>query len=149
MSSKTYAINRRAKFDYVVVEEFVAGIVLEGQEVKSIRNGGADLKGSYITISRNNEAWLTNAHIKKYAFANIAGAYDSNRPRKLLLNKNELKKLEQARESKFTIVPLVLFSGAGKIKLRLGTAKGKKKFDKRLSIKRRDVERQENRKFKS
>lgn len=146
--SKTFAINRKARHDYTLLDEFSAGIVLAGHEAKSIRNGGAQLNGAYVTISRNNEAWLTNASIRKYAHAANVPQYDPAQPRKLLLKKNEIEKLTNARNNKQTIVPLKIYAAGPYIKLGLAIAKGKKLHDKRSTIKRRDIERQEMRKFK-
>lgn len=148
MASKTFATNRRARFDYNLHDKFIAGLVLHGHEVKSIRNGGMNLKGSFITISANNEAWLNNSHVRKYDSATTINDYDPDRARKLLLNKKEINKLIDARAGKFTIVPLEVFSAGPNIKLSIATAIGKKSHDKRDSIRRRDVERQESRKFK-
>lgn len=147
MAAKPLATNRRARFDYTLIDEYTAGIVLAGHEVKSVRHGGASLKGAYVTISVKNEAWLTNAHIRKYDSATTVQDYDPNQARKLLLNRKEIDVLSAARNNELTIVPLSIFIAGNRIKLRIATARGKKLHDKRHDIKRRDTERQERRAF--
>lgn len=148
MTSKTFTINRRARFDYTLHDKYTAGLVLHGHEVKSVRAGGANLKGAFITISADGEAWLNNSHIIKYQSASTVTDYDPDRARKLLLNKKEINKLIEARAGKFTIIPISIFVAGPNIKLSLATATGKKNYDKRSSIKKRDIERQESRRFK-
>lgn len=148
MASTTFATNKRARFDYDLQDKFVAGIVLEGHEVKSIRNNNASLKGAYVTISKDHEAWLTNAHVKLYEHASNVASYDPERPRKLLLNKAEIERLERARHNKLILVPLSLHAAGPNIKLALAIGRPKKIHDKRESIKQRDTERETKRHLK-
>jgi SsrA-binding protein len=134
-------INRRARYDYQLLEKFEAGIVLAGPEVKSVKAGHMSLKESFVRI-QNNEAWLHNAHIHPYPFADNRD-YDPRRPRKLLLHKNELLKLAQETKQKgLTIVPVSCYTKHQKIKLAIALARGKKKYEKREAIKKRDLERE-------
>ena len=103
MADKTFANNKRARFDYELLDKMTAGLVLAGHEVKSIRTGGASLKGAYVTISAKNEAWLTNAHIRQYEHATGLTGYDPDQARKLLLNKSEIERLIRARNDKQVI----------------------------------------------
>lgn len=139
--------NRRAKFDYQFIEKLVAGMVLTGTEIKSIREGKAALSDSYCYF-RNNELYIKNMHIAEYSEGTHYN-HEPNRERKLLLNKLELSKLQKKmKDQGLTIVPVRLFiSDSGYAKLEIALAKGKKEFDKRESIKKRDVERETNRKF--
>ena len=134
-TSPTLATNRRARFDYTLHDEFIAGLVLSGQEVKSIRTGGASLRGAFVTMS-NGEAWLTNAMIRPYTHAQPEG-YDPTQTRKLLLTAKQLAQLTAAKQNGLTIVPLDLLARGSFIKLRIATARGKKQADKRQTIKRR------------
>lgn len=138
MVSKIITKNRRAYFDYDLDEEFVAGLQLFGHEAKSIRGGNISLKGAYVTL-KDNEAWLTNAHVKQYPYANNVEDYDPERPRKLLLQKKELSILQKARDQKQTIVPLSVFKAGPFLKVKIATAHGKKKHDKRSTIRARDI----------
>ena len=133
--------NKKAYFDYFIEEELEAGIALKGTEIKSIRKGSVDLKDSFVTI-KNNEAFITNMYIAKYEEGNIFN-HDERRSRKLLLHKKEIKKLKEniSVEGK-TIVPLKLYVKHGIVKILIGVAKGKKLYDKRESIKKRDLERE-------
>ena len=148
MANTTYATNKKARHDYAIQDTYVAGLVLAGHEVKSIRNGGAQLKSAYVTLSRNGEAWLTNAHIRPYAHAGPLADYEPSRSRKLLLTAKELAALQQAREGGYTIVALSLFPAGPHIKLSIGTARAKKKYDKRQDIKKRDTQRDTERSFR-
>lgn len=137
----TYIQNRKAKHDYEILETFEAGLVLHGFEAKSIRNGKASLNGTYVII-RGNEAFLVNANINAYQPANTPKDYDPERARKLLLNKKELASLERSLQTAgLTIVPLSLYNSGRNIKLKIALVRGKKKADKRESIKKRDVKR--------
>ena len=131
-------LNRKAKYDYQIFETYEAGIVLTGTEVKSIRNGKCNLKDSYVVIN-NNEVYVLNMHISNYekgSFNNV----DEKRTRKLLLNRKEIKKKKKKIKIKgFTIVPLKLYFIKGKAKLEIGVAKGKHTYDKRETIKERDI----------
>lgn len=130
-------INRKAKFDYEIIESIEAGIVLKGTEIKSIRMGKANLKDSYAII-RNNEIFLLNMHISEYKEGNIFN-HDETRTRKLLLHKKEILKLRDNLELKgLTLIPLKLYFKENHAKILLGLAKGKKTFDKREAIKKRE-----------
>jgi SsrA-binding protein len=134
-------INRRAPYDYQLLEKFEAGIVLSGPEVKSIRAGHLHLEQAFIQI-KNGEAWLFNAHIHPYKFADNRD-YDPTRPRRLLLHKNEILKLvQQTTQRGLTIIPVSCYTKGNKIKLEIALAKGKKKYEKREAIKKRDLERE-------
>jgi SsrA-binding protein len=139
--------NRRAKFDYQFLEKFVAGMVLTGTEIKSIREGKAALVDSYCYF-RNNELYIKNLNITPYSEGTHYN-HEPNRERKLLLSKAELRKLDKKlKDQGLTIVPVKLFIAAsGYAKLEIALAKGKKEFDKRESIKKRDTEREINRKL--
>ncbi|MFA5832276.1 MAG: SsrA-binding protein SmpB [Bacteroidota bacterium] len=133
--------NRRARFEYEILDSYEAGIVLKGSEVKSLRAGKANLQDSYALI-KNGEVWLINMHISPYEQANQFN-HDPIRTRKLLLNKSEIAKLNvKTNEKGLTLVPLKLYFKKGNAKVQLGIAKGKKLHDKRESIKERDVERE-------
>jgi len=142
------ATNQRAFFDYQIQEKFEAGLILTGQEVKSIKSGNVSLKGSYVTI-KDNEAYLINAHVLPYKMAGLIPHYNPTRSRKLLLHKKELKSLiGKLKQKGITLVPLRIYTKHGKIKLEFGIGIGKKKFDKRETIKKRDVQRQIERALK-
>lgn len=137
----TYATNKHARFDYEILDTFEAGLVLSGQEVKSIRGKQINLKGSFISFHKN-EAFLTNAHISKYKYAGTLENYDPTQSRKLLLGRKDIDKLRGKSEEKgLTIVPLSVYTRGSKIKVSIGVAKGKKKHDKRETIKKRDQDR--------
>lgn len=133
--------NRRARFEYEILDSYEAGIVLKGSEVKSLRAGKANLQDSYAVV-KNGEVWLLNMHISPYEQANQFN-HDPIRTRKLLLNKSEIAKLHaKTNEKGLTLVPLKLYFKHGMAKIELGIAKGKQLHDKRESIKSRDVERE-------
>ena len=132
--------NRKAKYDYEILETIEAGIVLTGTEIKSIRNGKANLKDSYATI-KNGEAILINMHISPYEQGNIFN-HSETRTRKLLLHKKEILKLnDKIHMEGYTLVPIKLYFKGSFAKILLGIAKGKKTYDKREAIKKRDIER--------
>ncbi len=134
-------LNRRAKYDYHLLEKFEAGIALIGAEVKSVKTGKMSLRESFVKI-HEGEAWLFNAHISPYPFADNQN-YDPQRTRKLLLHKNELLKLsQQAKEKNLTIVPISCYTKARKIKLEIALARAKKKYDKREAKKRKAWQRE-------
>ena len=135
---KIIAANNRANYNYTISNKIEAGIVLTGSEVKSLRNYTGSIRASYI-IEQNGELWLSNAFIKKYQNSNDTN-YDPNRNRKLLVTKKEFNKISGSiKQGGFTIIPISLFfSDKGIAKLTCGIAKGKKKIDKRQSIKQRD-----------
>ncbi len=139
--------NRKAKFNYKIFEEIETGIVLTGTEIKSIRNGKANLGDSYAVI-KNGECFLINMHISPYEQGNLFN-HDETRTRKLLLHKKEILKLgNKIRLEGFTLVPLKMYLVRGKAKVLLGLAKGKKNYDKRESIKERDIKRNIAKNFK-
>jgi SsrA-binding protein len=132
--------NRRATHDYEILETFEAGIVLQGTEIKSIRNHGASLQEAYIKVVKG-EVWLIGSSIAPYRFGNIHN-HEEKRDRKLLLHKREINRLKVATQEKgLTIIPLALYLKKGRIKVRIGIAKGKKHIDKRADIKERDEKR--------
>ncbi|NQV00210.1 MAG: SsrA-binding protein SmpB [Parcubacteria group bacterium] len=143
---KILAKNRRARFDYTILETFEAGIELLGSEVKSIRSGQASLKGSYVVIQatgpqRKLEAWLLNCNIAAYKFAgkDFIKNYDTERSRKLLLHKKEINYLAgKQKEKGLTLVPLLLYTSSRKIKVKISIGQGKKKIDKRDTIQKRE-----------
>ena len=133
--------NRKANFDYEIIETFEVGIVLTGTEIKSIRLGKANLKDSYAII-KNNEIYLLNMHISKYDQGNIFN-HEETRTRKLLMHKKEILKLRDKLDLEgSTLIPLKLYFKGSKAKILLGLAKGKKNYDKREAIKKKDIERQ-------
>ncbi len=140
-------LNRKARYDYEIFEKYIAGIVLTGTEIKSIREGKCNLKDSYIIIN-NNEAFVLNMHITNYekgSFNNL----DEKRTRKLLLNKKEILKInEKIKVKGYTVIPLKLFLQNSKAKLEIGICKGKHTYDKRETIKERDIKRDVNKQFK-
>ena len=134
--------NKKAYFDYEILEKFTAGISLLGYEVKSIKSGRINLKGAYV-ILRNTEVFLIGANIPPYQPKNAPRDYNPERTRKLLLKKSEIKYLiGKTRQKGLTIVPLRIYNIRGMIKLEFAIAKGKKKFDKRELIKKREAERE-------
>lgn len=136
-----YAQNKKAFFDYEILETLEAGIELKGHEVKAVKAGKVSIKGSYVKII-NNEAFLLGATVSPYQPSNIVGEYDEKRDRKLLLNRKELDYLlAKEKERGLTIVPIKLYNKGGKVKLEIGIARGKKKYDKREKIKEREFER--------
>lgn len=133
--------NKKAYYDYEILEKFQAGLVLTGQEVKSLRTRGISLAGTYIEIKGNEVFWV-GANIPPYQPLNVDKNYDPQRKRKLLLNREEINYLSgKTKERGLTLVPLSVYTKTYKIKLEFGLARGKKKFDKRESIKKREVER--------
>jgi SsrA-binding protein len=137
--------NKRASFEYTFLDSYTAGIVLTGTEVKSVRAGQVSLQESYCYFSRGEELWIKGMHIATYAQGNIYNHVET-RERKLLLTRKELNKLMRNREKGLTIIPVQLFiSERGLAKLQIALAKGKKLYDKRQSIKEKDLERAERR----
>ena len=142
------AENKRARFDYQILDTFEAGIVLNGQEVKSIREGKASLKGAFLVFKRE-EPYLINVNIPPYQPKNAPSDYDPERARKVLLKKREIKYLlGKSKEKGLTLIPLRLYTKAGKIKVEIGIARGKRKPDKREEIKKREIEREIRRAIK-
>jgi SsrA-binding protein len=145
---KVVAENRRARYDYAIEDDLECGIVLQGSEVKSLRQGGANIAESYAAVE-NGELWLVNSYVAPYEQAKTWG-HDERRRRKLLVNKRELARLWNETQRKgMTLVPLVLyFNHKGIAKLKIGIAKGKKKADKRETEAKRDWQRQKQRLLK-
>lgn len=145
----TFIKNRKATFDFEHLDTFEAGAVLSGHEVKSIRAGKGKLESSFVKII-NGEAWLLGASISPFQPANTPKNYDPEQPRKLLLSKKQLTKLEiETTANRLTIVPISWYSSKQLIKLKIALARGKKKSDKRETIKKRDVKRDIDRTLKS
>ncbi len=143
------AINKSARYDYEILDHFEAGLVLSGQEVKSVKTGHISLKGSFVTI-KGAELYLTNATIPPYKHAGEMKNYDPTRPRKLLLKKSEIKKLiGRTRTEGLTLVPKKVYTKKRLLKLEFALAKGKKQFDKRETIKKRESQRRSRRALKN
>lgn len=139
---KIIAKNKQALFNYHLFEKIEAGLVLFGQEVKSIKTGHLSLKGSYVS-ARGSEVWLINAHIPRYKMSGPLPDYEPTRPRKLLLRKREIKRLlGKLTEKGLTLVPVSVYTKHGKVKIEIALARGKKKEDKRETIRRREQERE-------
>lgn len=133
--------NKKAYFDYEILEELEAGISLVGTEIKSIRKGSVDLKDTFINI-RKNEAYILNMYIAKYEEGNIFN-HDERRTRKLLLHKKEIQKLkEKVSTDGLTLIPLKLYFKKNHVKVLVGVAKGKKLYDKRASLKEKDLKKE-------
>ena len=133
-------VNRKANHDYFIKDTYEAGIELKGTEIKSIRKGNANINDSYARV-KNNEIFVTNMYIAKYEEGNIFN-HDERRERKLLLHKNEILKIAHNIETnRYTLIPLKLYFKKNKIKVELGICQGKKLYDKRESIKERDLKR--------
>lgn len=134
-------INRKARYDYEVEETYEAGIALKGTEIKSIRNGKAQLKDSY-AIVKNEEIFLLNMHVSLYEKGNIFN-HEETRTRKLLLHKKEILKIrDRINQDGYTLIPIKVYFKQNKAKILLGIARGKKNYDKRETIKKRDIERE-------
>ncbi|MEK4201434.1 SsrA-binding protein SmpB [Cytobacillus sp. FSL K6-0265] len=146
-TGKTIAQNKKAYHDYTVEETYEAGIVLQGTEIKSIRNGRVNLKDAYARIV-NNELFIIGMHISPYEQGNIHN-HDPLRTRKLLLHRKEINKLiGESKESGYALVPLKLYLKNGFAKVLVGLAKGKKKYDKREDLKRKEAKREVERAFR-
>ena len=138
---KLIAQNKKARHDYHILETFEAGVVLQGTEIKSIRNSRINLKDGFVRV-RNGEVFLVNVHISPYEQGNIFN-HDPLRTRKLLLHKRQIRQLEaESKNAGITIVPLKVYIKDGYAKVLIGLAKGEKEYDKRESIKQKDQERQ-------
>jgi SsrA-binding protein len=138
---KILSENRKASYDYNILEKFEAGLVLFGQEVKSIKTGHINLSGSYVVI-RDLEPFLIGVKVPPYQPNNVGADYNEGRERKLLLNKKEIDYLaSKAKQKGFSLVPLKIYEKSGRVKLEFGLAKGKKKYDKKEAIKKRDIDR--------
>ena len=144
---KNITVNRKARHEYSIIQTYEAGIVLQGTEVKSLRQGKANLVDSYANL-KNGEVWLIGAHISVYTQGNINN-HEPTRARKLLLNKNEIRKLiGKTKEKGLTLIPLRLYFKNGKVKVELALAKGKKVYDKREAIAKKDMQREQERRIK-
>lgn len=144
---KNITVNRKAQHEYFIIQTYEAGIVLKGTEVKSLREGKVNLVDSYATI-KNGEVWLLSAHISEYKQGNINN-HNPTRDRKLLLNKSEIRKLiGKIKEKGLTLIPLRLYFLKGKVKVELALVKGKKSYDKRDSIAKKDFQREQERRIK-
>jgi SsrA-binding protein len=138
---KIIAVNRKARFDFSIEDEYEVGVVLKGTEVKSLRLGKVNLKDSYARV-KDGEIFVYQMHIGPYPFAYYEN-HDPLRTRKLLLHKQEIKRINaKVNEKGHTLVPLKIYFKAGKVKISIGLAKGKRQYDKRESIKRRDQQRE-------
>lgn len=145
--NKDLVSNKRATHDYEILETFEAGIVLQGTEIKSLRDNGGGLQEAYVKVL-SNELWLIGSHISPYRYGNIYN-HEEKRDRKLLMHRNEIRKFRIAIQEKgLTLIPLALYLKNGRVKVRIAIAKGKKSFDKRESIKERDDKRQMQRALK-
>lgn len=139
---KTLATNKRASFDYELTDRYEAGLVLTGGEVKSVKTGHISLKGSFVTV-KGSELYLTNSLIPRYEHAHKDTKHDDTRSRKLLLKKSEIRSLiGKSRTLGLTLVPLRVYTSKQLVKLEFAVGKGKKSFDKRESIKKRDAGRE-------
>jgi SsrA-binding protein len=141
------AYNKRANFDYEITERFEAGLALFGHEVKAIKTGHVSLKGSFVVTkkadSSSPELYLINAHIPLYERASTVKSYDPTRPRKLLLHKKQIAHLVGKKaEQGLTLVPIRVYTVRNLVKLEFGVGRGKKKYDKRADIKKREIDRQ-------
>ncbi len=144
---KIIATNRKARHDFFLLESYEAGIVLQGSEIKSIRAGQISLKEAYIRVD-GEQAWLVNAHIAPYDPASREN-HDPLRDKKLLLHKKEIKKLwDEVRQKGTTIIPTKVYLSRGRAKVEIAVAKGKKKYDKRQALKKRDAQREIDRALK-
>lgn len=144
MDIKVVSTNKKARFEFFILETYEAGLVLKGTEIKSIRNGQISLQEAYVRTN-GAEIWLIGAHVAPYEHAS-AFQHDPKRDRKLLMHKKEIRKLfDEVRIKGLTLVPMRVYLKGGRAKLEIGLAKGKKQYDKRDSIKERDVERETSR----
>ena len=148
LNMPSYAENRKARFNYEILEKYEAGIELLGVEVKSVRGGQMSLEGAFVIV-RGGEVFLINANIPSYQAKNTLKDYDPLRNRKLLLTKKEISELAGNDKNKsLTIVPISVYNKGRKIKVEIALVKGKKKFDKRETLKKRDTDREIRREMK-
>lgn len=147
MGIKVIATNRKARHEYFLLDTYEAGLVLKGSEIKSIRAGHISLAQAYVNVD-GNEAWLVNAHIAPYNEAS-RNNHDPLRVRKLLLHRKEIRKLsDKVRQKGATIIPLRIYLKDGKAKIEIALAKGKRHYDKREEIAKRDAQREMDRRYK-
>ena len=145
--TKLIAQNKKARFNYSIEDTYERGIELQGTEVKSFKNGNISFPDAFAEIIKN-EVWVKNLHISEYSFSSIFN-HNPDRPKKLLLHKEEIKRLDRkVQEKGFTLIPLDFYLKNGRVKVKLGVCKGKKQFDKRADIKERDVKRDMQREFR-
>lgn len=145
---KIIAQNRKAHFNYTVEDSIECGVVLEGTEVKSVKEGSISFNDSFALIE-NNEVWIQNFHISEYSYSSVFN-HNPDRKKKLLLHKDQIKRLKRKVEEKgYTLIPLDFYLKDGCVKMTLGICKGKKQFDKRADIKERDINREIAREFKN
>jgi len=138
--------NKKARFDYFIEDTYECGIVLEGTEVKSVKNGNISFPDSFAEII-NGEVWVKNLHISEYSFSSIFN-HNPDRPKKLMLHKDEIKRLiRKVDEKGYTLIPISFYLKNGRVKVSLGVCKGKKQYDKRATIKDRDIKRDIQREF--
>ena len=143
---KVISENRKARFDYFIEDSYECGVALEGTEVKSVKNGNISYPDGFAEVV-NGEIFLKNFHISEYAFSSIFN-HNPDRPKKLLLHREEIKKISRKIDQKgYTLIPLDVYLKDGRVKISLGVCKGKKQFDKRESIKNRDINRDIQREF--
>ena len=143
---KVIAENGKARFDYFIEDSYECGVALEGTEVKSVKNGNISYPDGFAEVV-NGEIFLKNFHISEYAFSSIFN-HNPDRPKKLLLHKEEIKKISRKIDQKgYTLIPLDVYLKDGRVKISLGVCKGKKQFDKRETIKSRDLNRDIQREF--
>ncbi len=146
---KDYARNKKAYADYKIIESFEAGIVLTGSEVKSVRKGGADLTGAFVII-RGEETYIVNMTISPYQSKNVPEKYEKDRALKLLMHKKELKGLiGQLQQKGLTILPLRMYNKGAKIKVEIAIARGKRTYEKREKIRKRETQRDIERTMKN
>ena len=139
---KALATNRYVRHEYEVLDTFDAGMMLTGQEVKSIKNGAISLKGAHVIV-RNSQAWLLNATVSPYPQAGPLPDYDPTRSRKLLLNSSEIERIAGGlSRDRLTVVPLEVYTHRGLVKIKIALARGKKEYEKRETIKKREVTRE-------
>ena len=142
VGSKSIAVNRKARYEYDILDSIEAGLVLVGTEIKAIREGRANFSDAYAR-PENGEIWLTNAHISQYSASGGQNSHDPKRPRKLLLHKDQIVRLtQQVNERGLTLVPLKLYLKRQKAKVELGVARGRKRHDKRRAIIDREREKE-------
>ena len=147
MGIKVIATNRKARHEYFLLDTYEAGLVLKGSEIKSIRAGQVSLAQAYVNVD-GNEAWLVNAHIAPYNEAS-RNNHDPIRMRKLLLHRKEIRKLsDKVRQKGATIIPLRIYLKDGKAKIEIALAKGKRHYDKRAEIAKRDAQLEMDRRYK-
>ena len=141
MHSKTLAKNRKARFEYEIQNTMEVGIVLKGTEVKSIRAGQINITESFCRVDDHLQVYLLNAHVSQYDYGNIHN-HDPLRPRRLLLHRSEIRRLYgQVKEQGLTLIPIKIYLKGGIIKMELALGRGKKMYDKRQTMKKRDAER--------